>query len=205
MDDTVVIALFRHGLTEANKRHAYLGWTDSPLCPIEKKKIKRPSEEYEYLFSSDLARCLETSKILFPTLDPHILIELREMNFGEWEGKTYEDLQGDSNYQKWLANPNLIRPTNGESFAEFSQRVELGWGKVVKRLSESNVKRTVIMTHGGVIRSLLTKIAPMKKDFWEWETAHGKGYELVWNLNDLRRGERCTLLREVPLMANLNG
>ena len=39
MDDTVAISLFRHGLTEANKRHAYLGWTDSPLCPIEKAKL----------------------------------------------------------------------------------------------------------------------------------------------------------------------
>ena len=29
MDDAVVVALFRHGLTEENKRHAYIGWTDA--------------------------------------------------------------------------------------------------------------------------------------------------------------------------------
>ena len=31
MDDAVVVALFRHGLTEENKRKAYIGWTDSPI------------------------------------------------------------------------------------------------------------------------------------------------------------------------------
>lgn len=205
MDDSVVIALFRHGLTEANKNRAYLGWSDSPLCPIEKEKIQRPMAEYECLFSSDLDRCLETSSIMFPGCDPQILYELREMNFGEWEGKTYEDLQGDADYQKWLAEPNLFKPPNGESFSEFLIRIERGWEEVVKRLSESNMKKVAMMTHGGVIRALLTKFAPEKKDFWEWEVMHGKGYELVWNLDGLRRGERCTLLREVPLMVNRNG
>ena len=31
MDDALVVALFRHGITEENKRRAYLGWTDAPL------------------------------------------------------------------------------------------------------------------------------------------------------------------------------
>ena len=31
MADSMVVALFRHGITEENKRHAYLGWTDAPL------------------------------------------------------------------------------------------------------------------------------------------------------------------------------
>lgn len=205
MDDSVVIALFRHGLTEANRRHAYLGWSDSPLCSIEKEKIQKPLADYECLFSSDLDRCLETAEIMFLDRNSHILYELREMNFGEWEGKTYEDLQDDSNYQQWLVDPNSIRPPKGETFAEFSIRVEHGWEKVQKKIMELNVNKVAIMTHGGVIRSLLTKLAPEKKDFWEWEAAHGKGYELVWHQDDLRRGERCTLLREVPLMANLNG
>ena len=64
MDDTVVIALFRHGLTEENKRKAYLGWNDSPLCP-ESKRIGT-SKRYEHYFSSDLQRCISTVKLLFP-------------------------------------------------------------------------------------------------------------------------------------------
>ncbi|MED3552454.1 histidine phosphatase family protein [Cytobacillus praedii] len=205
MDDTVAISLFRHGLTEANKRHAYLGWTDSPLCPIEKAKLVCPSEQYELMFSSDLDRCLKTADILFPTCQPIQLSELREMHFGEWEGKTYADLKGDSFYQKWLDAPFTVKPPKGESFAEFSRRVESGWEKVVERIMEENTHRAAVMTHGGVIRYFLTKHAPYVKDFWEWHIPHGKGYELIWKRDGLRRGKQCILLQEVPLTASPNG
>lgn len=205
MDDTVAIALFRHGLTEANKRHAYLGWTDSPLCPIEKKKLVCLTEQYELMYSSDLGRCLQTAGILFPTSDPVQLSELREMHFGEWEGKTYADLKGDSFYQKWIDAPFTVKPPKGESFAEFSQRVESGWEKVVERIMEDNIHRAAVVTHGGVIRYLLTKYAPYVKGFWEWNIPHGKRYELIWKRDGLRRGKRCILLQEVPLTASPNG
>lgn len=201
MDDIVVIALFRHGLTEANKRQAYLGWTDSPLC----QNVERASEKYDYHFSSDLGRCLETANRMFPNDKAHTMEELREMNFGGWEGKTYEELEDDSEYQLWLSDSFSKKPPEGESFDEFSERVDLGWSKVTDMIINLSLNKTAIVTHGGVIRAILSKWAPMEKGFWEWEVPHGKGYELIWNREDLRRGERCTLLREAPLMANLSG
>lgn len=204
MDDTVVIALFRHGLTEANKRHAYLGWTDSLLCSHEKKNVVT-SESYKRIFSSDLGRCLETAKILFKNDEPEQLSELREMHFGEWEGKTFDQLKGDTLYQSWLAAPFAVKPPMGESFSEFSRRVDSGWEKVVGRMVEVNIRRAAVLSHGGVIRYLLTKYASHVSDFWDWKIPHDKGYELVWHRDGWRRGERCTLLREVPLMANPDG
>ncbi|MBU8879907.1 histidine phosphatase family protein [Bacillus sp. FJAT-29790] len=205
MDDTVAIALFRHGLTEDNKRHAYLGWTDSPLCLIEKEKMQANDNEYELFFSSDLNRCLETMEIMFQACNPLILSELRELNFGQWEKKTYGELKHDPEYQKWLGSPFTVKPPEGESFFEFSTRVQAGWEKAIKKIIDSNVRKAAIMTHGGVIRHLLTKYAPEAKDFWEWKIPHGNGYELIWSLEVLREGERCTLLQEVPLTAKLNG
>ncbi len=205
MDVTVAITLFRHGVTEANKRRAYLGWTDSPLCAVAKKEIRELPISCEQLYSSDLGRCLETAKIMFPEHIPTIMPELREMNFGQWEGKIYEELKHNIEYQRWLDEPFKAKPPDGETFLEFSIRVLHGWELLVKRMLETNVERATVMTHGGVIRFLLTKFAPEEKDFWEWTSSHGKGYELVWSRDGLRRGERCILLREVPLMANPNG
>lgn len=205
MDDIVAITLFRHGLTEANKRHAYLGWTDSPLCPLAKEELREVSATYHLLFSSDLERCLETARRMFPNAAPVQMRELREMNFGCWEGKVYEELKDDREYQQWLNAPSSIQPPYGESFTEFSFRVMDGWEKMINKVLAENVEKAAIMTHGGVIRLLLTRFAPEVKDFWDWTPAHGKGYKLIWNRKDLRRGERCTLLQEVPLMANPNG
>ena len=205
MDDVVAITLFRHGLTEANKRHAYLGWTDSPLCPIAKKEIRGVITSYDQVFSSDLGRCLETAKLMFPQYAPYVIPEFREMNFGHWEGKVYEELKNNEDYQHWLIDPSSIKPPYGETFAEFSIRVMQGWDELTKRIIDLNMKRVAIMTHGGVVRFLLTRFSPEKKSFWEWTISHGKGYEFIWDLEGLRRGERCILLQEVPLMANRNG
>jgi alpha-ribazole phosphatase len=66
-----------------------------------------------------------------------------------------------------------------------------------------NVKRTAIVTHGGVIRSLLTKLGQEEREFWDWKISHGTGFQLVWkNKEAFRRGERCTLLREALLTEN---
>lgn len=205
MGDTVVVALFRHGLTEANKRRAYLGWTDSPLCSIAKKEISEIPIRYDQLFSSDLGRCLDTAKIMFPQCTPFITPKLREMNFGKWEGKVYEELKDDLQYQRWLEDPYSVKPPDGETFTEFSIRVIHCWEKLSKRVLDMNVETAAIMTHGGVIRFLLTRFAPEVKGFWNWTPSHGKGYELIWSRDGLRRGERCILLREVPIMVNPDG
>jgi alpha-ribazole phosphatase len=205
MDGCVAIALFRHGLTEANKRHAYLGWTDSPLCPIDKEKIAEVPAGYELVQSSDLGRCQRTAKILFPRNKLEIGKEWRECYFGNWEGRTYEELKDDADYQRWLEDPFLEKVPGGESFEEFSERVDRGWQKLINRMLEEGIRKAALVTHGGVIRYLLSKYGPDGKKFWEWHIPFGKGYELVWNKEELRRGEGCTLLRVAPLMENPGG
>ncbi|MFP7296531.1 histidine phosphatase family protein [Neobacillus niacini] len=199
----MVVALFRHGLTKENKRKAYLGWNDSPLCS-ESTKISTKNR-YELYFSSDLPRCISTANILFPKNELHLLTHLREMNFGEWEGKTFEDLKEVPLYQRWLSDPKSLRPPEGESFLEFTKRVSIGWDNITKEVFSQNIQRCAIMTHGGVIRYLLSEFAPQYRDFWSWQVPHHQGYELVFEKEALRRRDRCTLLREVPLTAKKLG
>jgi alpha-ribazole phosphatase len=199
MDDTVVVALFRHGLTEENKRKAYLGWNDSPLCP-ESTKLST-SSRYDHYFSSDLPRCISTANILFPNKDLNLLSHLREMNFGQWDSKTYADLKEVPLYQRWLSDPKSYSPPEGETFVEFTRRVSIGWDKITEDILSQTIERCAIITHGGVIRYLLSEFAPQHSDFWTWQVPHHQGYELVFEKEALRRRDRCTLLREVPLTA----
>ncbi|MED3624048.1 histidine phosphatase family protein [Neobacillus thermocopriae] len=203
MDDLVVIALFRHSLTEANKRKAYLGWSDSPLCPITIDHSQM--RMYDCYFSSDLTRCISTGKMLFPQAVPIRLKEFRELNFGKWEGKTYEDLRNDTLYQQWLTAPERFRPPNGESYLEFIHRVEAGWNIVIEKILSGPFKSAAIITHGGPIKFLLTKFAPIQKEFWSWQVPHDQGFELIFNREQLRRGERCISLQEVPLTVKRHG
>jgi alpha-ribazole phosphatase len=203
VDDRVVIALFRHGVTEENKRKAYLGWNDSPLC-LESKAIST-TKRYERYFSSDLQRCVCTAGMLFPNTSPYLLKELREMNFGKWEGKTYNELKENGLYRQWLSDPVNHCPPEGESFHKFTKRVQAGWDKITHEVLSSRLQRCAVITHGGVIRYLLSKFAPEQKEFWSWQAKHDQGYELIFDRQAIRRGERCTLLLEEPLTAKEHG
>lgn len=205
MADIVAVTLLRHGLTEANERRAYLGWTDSPISVEGEKQIlalRGSYPTYEKVYTSDLHRCVETAKQLFPDAVAVKNIAFREMNFGNWEGRTYDELKTDSQYLDWLDSPMAAMVPGGESYPDFSNRVHDGWNQLIA----SGESPYVLMTHGGVIRELLVRYAPMKKSFFEWSVSHGRGYKLIWeDRNSLRRGERCTLLQEAPITEKLNG
>lgn len=204
MDHGLAITLFRHGMTEANKRRKYLGWSDSPLLQEEQAMWIEPN--YDVVYCSDLPRCKKTAALLFPEMTPISMIELREMNFGDWEGKTYQELVDEPSYQDFLARPFEASPLNGESYSVFSARVQRGWNHIVEEISEGGIHRAAVITHGGVIRYLLSKLAVENKEFWEWNVPHSQGYQFTWDsIQSARRGERCTSLQVVSTMAKQNG
>ncbi|KMY52030.1 histidine phosphatase family protein [Peribacillus loiseleuriae] len=209
MADGVGITLLRHGMTEANVKKRYLGWTDSQLTAggmQELERLQSSYPNYDRLYCSDLNRCIQTANILFPKFEPILKREFREMNFGEWEGRTYEQLLIDPHYKRWLERPFEIEPLQGECYQDFSQRVHQGWIGIVEDMKLKEAKYAAILTHGGVIRDLLVKYAPEKRQFWDWKISYGCGYELCWkSYEKLRRGERCTSLRAVPIMEKENG
>lgn len=199
MGNHLVIALFRHGLTKENEQRKYIGWLDSHLCrsgveELRKKQLTVPP--YQKLYTSDLKRAQQTAALLFPNQFVTITDHFREMNFGDWEGNTYEQLKDDTAYQNWLNEPFVKVPKNGESFSRFSKRVEQGWQTLIEE--SKNVDRLAVITHGGVIRYLLSHYGPEEKGFWEYSINHGQGIELIWEKKDsFRRRQRCTLLQEV--------
>lgn len=199
----VVITLLRHGLTEANERKEYLGWTDSPLSKRGKDYLRNLQLECNgTLISSDLGRCLQTAKFLFPTIPVKKNVRFREMNWGKWEGKTYEELKENHDYQLWLNTPLEAPVPDGESYPAFSRRIELGWHEQVQ-MEDGNF---TLITHGGVIRELLVRYAPESRSFWGWQIPYAGGYQLFWECRDaLRRGDRCTSLQVVPIMERPNG
>lgn len=86
------LLLVRHGETEWNKLGKFQGCTDIELSKdginqAENLKLKL-NEEFDVIYSSPLKRAYETAKILAKDKDITILEDIREINFGEWEGLT---------------------------------------------------------------------------------------------------------------------
>lgn len=208
MDHRVAISLLRHGLTKENERKTYIGWTDASLSERGEKEVKRLSanyDSYELILTSPMARCIRTATLLFPQQNMIELPSLKEINFGIFEGQTYNQLKNNQAYRDWLSDPFVNQPPNGESFPRFVERIDEGWQHVIKHIMHANAANAVVVTHGGVIRQLLSKYAPETKAFFEWDVPFATGYQLIGSIDALRRGERCTSLRVVPTMEKQAG
>ncbi|MGR3765995.1 histidine phosphatase family protein [Rossellomorea sp. NS-SX7] len=225
MVDRVVVGLYRHGLTEENRAKKYIGWHDAMILEASRKElVKRASlyPSYEWVITSDLVRCTQTAKALFRDV-PHLESDLfREIHFGKWETKTYQELKLNGSYQEWLNDPSIQIP-GGERLSDFYERLRMGWLQVKDVVNrdgydpkhvgksgshppyDSQTKRIAIVTHGGVIRHLLMKLTAEERSFWEWQIPCGGGYELSWTVDEWRRGKTCSSLRAVPSTENPNG
>ncbi|RBW70326.1 histidine phosphatase family protein [Bacillus taeanensis] len=208
VDDFVVITLLRHGITKKNQEKKYIGWTDEPLCEEAKLLLQQTSHCYpkpNLVYCSDLIRCVETASILYPNLSISKRKAFREIHFGDWEERTYDQLKEFENYRSWLNDITSCSPPNGEHYQTFKQRIMVGWIEIVEDILKNGASEAVVVTHGGPIRVLLEQFAAEIKSFWEWHISPGEGIQLVFTKNLLKEGKRCISLQAVPLMEKRNG
>ena len=201
---TYQIHLIRHALTAENLEGRYIGHTDVPLCEDGIKQVEQMKEEMEYpsvdaVFTSPLSRCIDTAKLIYPEHEPVVINELIEYDFGEFEGKTAEDLKDDEDFAEWLSgtNPRKAAPF-GESNASFSYRVCACFEKIVDGIISSGVKSTAVITHGGVVMALMAAYAIPEAPMHEWLTPNGTGYTLRIDPSIWMRGKKLEAFRECP-------
>ena len=97
------INLIRHGQTAGNLESRYIGTTDEPLCSAGMEALRsRRYPAHGVLICSPMKRCIQTAQAIYPGVKPTIMHELRECDFGLFEGKNYLELNGDPDYQRWI-------------------------------------------------------------------------------------------------------
>lgn len=197
------IHLIRNGLTQANLDGRYVGHTDEPLCEEGKRALEKLRSECVYppvdaLFSSPLCRCTQTARTLYPEKEPIIIDGLIEYNFGEFEGKTVEELQSYPMFPGWLAGEPDAQPPFGESAREFSSRLAGCFEKITEGLMKTGTTRVAVVTHGGVIAALLTTYGIPEAPLHEWFTPSGCGYTLRITPSLWMRGRKFEVIAEIP-------
>ncbi len=175
------INFIRHGQTEANVQGAYIGVTDVHLSLKGHEQLMKIYNEQGYprtemLISSPLSRCLETCSAIFPSQNVTINGAFSECNFGDWEGKTAAQLAGNPKFAEWLSNSEKTPPPNGESGADFTRRVCLGFERLVNSMMSSGIRSATIVTHGGVIMTLLAVYGLPQAHSYDWRMDCGYGY-----------------------------
>lgn len=197
MANDITVHLIVHEKTKANLDRKYIGWKDEPILhKVEAEIDLHPS----IVYGSDLRRCRDTAQCYFPDAEFIASKELRELNFGDFEMCTYEQLQHNETYRAWIDDPLENPIPNGETFDRFKRRVLDGFHSIVKEKKEYT-----FIVHGGVIRLLLAVYGAKEQSFQQTIANHRTIYTLGWEtIDELIGGARCTLYSEAHITVNEN-
>lgn len=177
------ITLIRHGMTEGNLKRIYTGQTNVPLCPQGVDGIKAKSGQYpecDLLIVSDLIRTQQTASIIYPGMEQIVVGNIRECNMGDFEGKTYDELKDNPDYQRFLDVNDGYVP-GGECKNEFHERCIKGFNEVIDIIEKKGAKRAAVVSHGGVIMELMNHFSEGITVFYDYQTKNGGGYIISYD------------------------
>lgn len=200
---TYQIHLIRNGRTDDSTSGRYIGHTDAVLSPEGVAELHRLQEQADYpyveaVFTSPLKRCTQTAHAIYPEREAIVMRELIEYDFGEYEGKTPEQLADDEGFASWLAGGPDAAPPFGESNAEFSARVCGCFLKIVEGMMKTKVTNAAIVAHGGVIMTILAAFGIPELPMPEWRTPSGCGYTVRITPSIWMRGQKAEVIAEIP-------
>jgi uncharacterized phosphatase len=163
------LLLVRHGETDWNAEGRLQGHTDRPLNDYGRRQAKEladrlAAEEIAAIYASDLARAKETAEIVGERLGLTVVVDpdLREKNWGSWEGLTSEE--------------RLTVEFEGESTEEHRERILRSVERIVERHPG---QRVVVVTHGGSLRRIQAAVSgvamPVIDNCAVWSVTHEDG------------------------------
>lgn len=178
------ISILRHGMTDANEKGIYIGKTDLPLSSKGAAEVAAKMDEFDYpavhkVYSSPLKRCTETAEILFPETDITTVDDLRELDFGDFENKSVEQLINNPDYKKWLKGGKDNRPPNGESLAEMTARTYAGLHNIIMDMMNEGITHSALITHSGIISNMLSCFGLPKYDPQILNAPFGEGFDII--------------------------
>ena len=173
--------LIRHGRTEANQNWLYCGSTDLPLMEEGRRELSDLRSAGGYPAAEGLRRCTsgmlrteETLELLFGPGESTAIPGFREMDFGAFEMRSYEEMKEEPEYQAWITGDNRVNVCpGGESGEQMEERVLAAW-RELERGPDS-----LLVTHGGPIAAIMAYLFPGEgKNRYEWQPKNGRGFLL---------------------------
>lgn len=150
---TALLAAVRHGQTVENTRGRWMGLRDSPLTTEGRQQAMalgerlKPDGPWAAIYTSPLARAADTAALLAAPLGAPLFPpepDLREYDFGEWDGLTPAELQAHGFWKAVSQDPEFA-PPGGEGFATAARRLTAALGRIA---SAHPGQAVVVVTHG---------------------------------------------------------
>ena len=153
------VLLIRHGETEWNKLGKFQGCTDIALAEEGIKQAEllkiRLKGNFDYIYTSPLSRAFETANILASITDKEVIVapEIREINFGEWEGLTIHEIAENylEVFKAWRTDKTESYICGGDS--SINNAANRAKNCILDIVKKHKGKKIVIVAHGGIIKA----------------------------------------------------
>ena len=172
----VEIFLIRHGLTLWNVEGRIQGISNTELAPEGLRQAKLLSEKFpcdkvDAIYSSDLSRAKITAQFIADKFNLPVqpTADFREVDFGEWEGRYFSDLEKfDAERLKiFHIAPDKLKLDGAETFQQAQSRAMHGLKKIIDAHENGGENRIVITAHGSINRLILCAILDIPiKNIW---------------------------------------
>lgn len=170
------LTLLRHGQTEGSLRDLYYGATDLPVLPESLAALRESAGRYPTApryYTSGLLRTEQTLQAIYGDVPHTALPGLREMDFGDFEMRSYEELKDDPAFRQWMTDSEHNPCPNGESAPQTMARNLAAIGTVL-----ASDEDAVCVIHGGVIAGfMMTWFGGLRVD---WYRQAGTGYQVTF-------------------------
>ncbi len=167
------LLLVRHGETNLNSAKRFWGKTDVELGETgirqaEHLRDRLATQKIDAIYASNLRRASVTAEIIASRHRLNVITctELDEINFGEFEGLTFQEIsrlypEMATQLANWSISPRF---PGGESIDELSNRV----GKFIPRLEKHTSEETIlIVAHSGPLRLLVCNLLKVELQHWQ--------------------------------------
>ena len=175
------IILLRHGKTQGNLENRYNGRTDEQLSEIGRAEAEagRHYPEISFVYVSPMQRAQQTARIFFPNAKMETVFDLREMDFGDFEMRTAEEMANDEPYRAWVAGGCVDVCPNGEGIPDFAKRAYTAFAASVSDAIARGETHIGVAAHGGVIMAVMTAFSGSDAPYHAWYVHNCSGYEIM--------------------------
>jgi broad specificity phosphatase PhoE len=164
------LILIRHADPAEEARGRCYGTTDVALSPRGERRARHLAVmlrrmPIDAVYTSPSRRAVDTARLLAAAHDltPMEFVDLREIDFGACEGRTYDEIAAEEPalFRIWMLTPTRVRFPGGESYGELRRRVLASVADLRRRHQAGTF---AVVSHGGVVRAILADALAMSDE-----------------------------------------